>query len=178
MGSRIRDLVIIFSVVALGAYLRQKPSEAPVATPTPVAAATQTSGGFPDKAPPFELPSNQGTTSFNGKGPLVVVLTAVGCGDCIQRIPRDEEIYEMARKAHVPYYNALVYVEDVAAGERFVKEHRPAADLVLYDPGGKVFVGQYLGSDNNCLMVIGRNGEFLYRGPENKEAMQKAIASL
>ena len=34
----------------------------------------------------------------------------------------------------------------------------------------RIFVGQYLGSDNNCQMVIGREGEFLYRGPENKEA--------
>lgn len=179
MGNRIRDLVIVIAIIAGAAYLRQKPLDAPDTTPavTPAPAATA-SLAFPDTAPPFELHSNLGPPrKFDGKGPLVVVLTAVQCGDCITR-PRDNEIYAMAKKANIPYYNVLVYVADDAAGAKFVKDHQPAGDDILNDPGGSVFVGQYLGSDNNCQMVIGRKGEFLYRGPENKEAMQKAIASL
>jgi len=177
VGNRIRDLIIILSFIAAGAYWRSLPQN-PAATPPPVAALTPRTS-FPDKAPPFELHSNLGPPrKFDGKGPLVVVLTAVQCGDCIPRIPRDKEIYAMAKQAGIPYYNVLVYVEDDAAGAKFVKEHQPSGDDILNDPGGQVFVGQYLGSDNNCQMVIGRQGEFLYRGPENKEAMQKAIASL
>ena len=176
MGNRIRDLLVVITVIAGAAYWRQMPTPAASSTPTPVASPRTT---FPDTAPPFELHSNLGPPrKFDGKGPLVVVLTAVQCGDCIPRIPRDREIYAMAKKANVPYYNVLVYIEDDAAGAKFVKDHQPSGDDILNDPGGRVFVGQYLGSDNNCQMVIGRNGEFLYRGPENKEAMQKAIASL
>ncbi len=173
MGNRIRDLIILIAVIAGLAYWRQKPAET---SPAPVPSPRST---FPDTAPAFTLHSNFGPPrTFDGKGPLVVVLTAVGCSDCIPRIPRDREIYAMAKKANVPYYNVLVHIEDDAAGARFVKQHQPAGDDILNDPGGRVFVGQYLGSDNNCQMVIGRKGEFLYRGPENKEAMQKAISSL
>lgn len=181
MGNRIRDLVLVIAIIAGAAYWRQKPLEpvpnnTPAVTPAPAATASL---AFPTTAPPFELHSNLGPPrKFDGKGPLVVVLTAVGCGDCITRIPRDNEIYAMAKKANVPYYNVLVYIADDAAGAKFVQEHQPAGDDILNDPGGSVFVGQYRGSDNNCQMVIGRQGEFLYRGPENKEAMQKAIASL
>lgn len=167
--------MILIAVIAGAAYWRQQPLET---TPTPAPQTTRAST-FPDTAPPFELHSNLGPPrSFDGKGPLVVVLTAVGCNDCIPRIPRDREIYAMAKKANIPYYNVLVYIQDDTAGAQFVKEHHPAGDDILNDPGGQVFVNQYRGSDNNCQMVIGRKGEFLYRGPENKEAMQKAIDSL
>lgn len=177
MGNRIRDLVFVMVVIAGLAYWKQKPAQAPAATPVPPAPVQ--SAGFPDTAPPFTLHSNLGPPrSFDGKGPLVVVLTAVGCGECVQRIPRDREIYAMAQRANIPYYNILVYIEDDAAGAKFAQQHHPVGDDILNDPGGRVFVSQYKGSDNNCQMVIGRKGEFLYRGPENKEAMQKAIGSL
>ncbi|MBS2039964.1 hypothetical protein JST97_33570 [bacterium] len=181
MGSRLKDLVILIALVGSGAYWMQHQGAQPnvQATPTPAAATSEPGNYFPDTAPPFELHSNLGPPrKFDGKGPLVVVLTAVGCGDCVTRIPRDKEIYEMAKKAGIPYYNILVYVQDDAQGAQFVAEHQPAGDDILNDPGGLVFVGKYKGSDNNCQMVIGRQGEFLYRGPENKEAMARAISSL
>lgn len=179
MGNRIKDFVILLAVVAMGAYWLKPDLSPPKTTPTPVAAATQGANTFPDLAPPFELHSNLGPPrKFEGKGPLVITLTAVGCGGCIERIPRDQELYQLAKKARIPYYNVLVYVADDASGAQFVQEHQPAADDVLNDPGGKVFVNQYKGSDNNCWMVIGPQGEFRYRGPENMEAMRKAISSL
>jgi hypothetical protein len=179
LGNRIRDLVIVIAIIAGAAYLRQKPLDAPDTTPAVTPAPAATAVWLSRHGAPLRTSLKPGTTrKFDGKGPLVVVLTAVQCGDCITRIPRDNEIYAMAKKANIPYYNVLVYVADDAAGAKFVKDHQPAGDDILNDPGGSVFVGQYLGSDNNCQMVIGRKGEFLYRGPENKEAMQKAIASL
>ena len=169
MASRIRELLLLIAVIAAVAYLR----------PSPRPPESEKTSEFPATAPPFELHSNLGPPRrFDGNGPLVVVLTAVGCNDCIARIPRDKEIYAMAQKANVPYYNILVYIQDDAYGATFLKQHHPAGDDVLNDPGGHVFVSQYRGSDNNCQMVIGRHGEFLYRGPENKEAMRRAINSL
>ncbi|MFN8605929.1 MAG: hypothetical protein U0931_00245 [Vulcanimicrobiota bacterium] len=182
MESRLKDLVILIALVGSGAYWMHNQRSKPPAEPSPAPVVSGTSAPanyFPDTAPPFELHSNLGPPrKFDGKGPLVVVLTAVGCGDCVTRIPRDKEIYDLAKRANVPYYNVLVYVQDDAQGGQFVAEHQPAGDDILNDPGGLVFVGKYKGSDNNCQMVIGRQGEFLYRGPENKEAMARAIASL
>jgi hypothetical protein len=180
VGSRLRDLVVLIVLVASGAYWVQYQKPAPQQTPIVMGtSAPAPANYFPDTAPPWELHSNLGPPrKFEGKGPLVVVLTAVQCEGCLTRIPRDREIYDLAKKAHVPYYNVLVWAEDDAIGAKFVADHHPAGDDILNDPGGRVFVDQYKGSDNNCQMVIGRNGEFLYRGPENKEAMARAIASL
>lgn len=179
MGSRFKDFFLLLALVATGAYWLRPQPNAPQTTPTPGAAATERASTFPDLAPPFELHSNLGPPrQFDGKGPLIITLTAVQCGGCLERIPRDKQLYELAKKAKIPYYNALVYVADDAAGAKFVKDHHPEADDILNDPGGQVFVNQYLGSDNNCWMVIGPKGEFRYRGPENMEAMQQAIYGL
>lgn len=180
MGSRLKDLVVLIVLVASGAYWMQHQKDTPKPVETPVAGSTGAPANyFPDTAPSWELHSNLGPPrKFDGKGPLVVVLTAVQCSGCLERIPRDREIYDLAKKAKIPYYNVLVWAEDDAIGAKFVADHQPAGDDILNDPGGRIFVDKYKGSDNNCQMVIGRNGEFLYRGPENKEAMARAIASL
>ena len=179
-SNRFIDVVLVAILVASGAYFatRQGGNQD---SPTPVVSATApavAAPGFPDKAVPFQLHRVDGT-SFNyaGQGPVVITLTAIGCQGCRERIPLDKELARLAEEHKVPLYNGLVFADD-KTGSDFAQQYQPQATEILCDPGGRVFVDQYRGSDNNCWMLIGPQGEFLYRGPESMDAMKKALARL
>lgn len=188
-NNRLADFLVLAAVVAGAAYfttLNKGPSATPSATPSAVTSSgsQQRASQFPDRAVPFTLPRVGGDREggselvYDGKSAAVITLTAVGCGGCIERIPRDKELNALAHQAGLPIYNVLVYCGDVPSGKAFIEANHPQADAIVIDPGGQVFVNQYLGSDNNCWMVIGSQGEFLYRGPENLAAMKAALAQL
>lgn len=178
-SNRFTDFLVLGLIVAGGAFYASR-RENPAATPTPVPSApVRAVNGFPDKAIPFRLARPDGSEfAYQGQGPVVITLTAVTCGGCQQRIPLDKELLALAREHKVPLYNVLVYAADPAYGQSFVAQFQPAADEILIDPGGLVFVNQYRGSDSNCWMLIGPKGEFLYRGPENMQAMRTGLQGI
>jgi hypothetical protein len=176
-SNRLVDFLIVATIVACGAYYVTRGQATPPVTPTPVTVVPST-GGFPDKAVPFQLHRIDGSTlDYAGKGPLIVTLTAIACQGCRERIPLDKELLAMAKSQKIPLYNVLVFGDDTT-GPEFAKQYQPEADEILVDPGGRVFVDQYRGSDNNCWMLIGPQGEFRYRGPANMIPMKTALAEL
>jgi len=182
-SNRLVDFVVLGLLISGAAYYFTAKPEKPTNNPNPAVAATASPAApntqFPDKALPFSLPRVDGSTlQYRGKGPVAITLTAVGCGGCRERIPRDKELLKLTREKGVPLYNVLVFSPDAQAGRQFVDQFQPEADEIVVDPGGQVFVNQYLGSDNNCWMLIGPQGEFIYRGPENMQAMKTGLAQL
>lgn len=182
-SNRLVDIIVLGLLISSAAYYFSSRPNQPANNPVPVTAAPASTATanpkFPDKALPFSLPRVDGSLlQYQGKGPVAITLTAVGCGGCRERIPRDKELLKMTREKGVPLYNVLVFAPDAPSGRQFVEQFQPEADEIVVDPGGQVFVNQYLGSDNNCWMLIGPQGEFLYRGPENMQAMKAGLTQL
>ncbi len=179
-SNRLIDFIVLSALVAGGAYFATRRDNAP-ASPSPIPLATQTaraSNGLPERAGPFQLRTSDGRVrEFSGQGPLIITLTAIGCGGCINRIPTDKELLAVAQEKNIPLYNVLVFADD-NSGKQFVDQYHPSATEILFDPGGKVSVNQYGGSDGNCWMLIAPDGKFLYQGSENMSAMKQALASL
>ncbi|MBM3461036.1 MAG: hypothetical protein FJX76_02945 [Armatimonadetes bacterium] len=65
---------------------------------------------------------------------------------------------------------------DERSGRAFFDEFVPRADFVLADPGGKVSVDQYGGSDANCWIFVDPTGRIAYRGGPDLKALQAAVA--
>jgi hypothetical protein len=177
-SNRLVDVLIVSALIACGAYFYTHPSARSGASKPTTPAPVSSSGGFPDRAIPFQLHRLDGSTlEYAGKGPLIVTLTAIGCQGCKERISLDKELLQLARQKRIPLYNVLVFADD-KSGPEFAQRYQPEASEVLVDPGGSVFVNQYRGSDNNCWMLIGAQGEFRYRGPAKMAPMQAALAGI
>jgi hypothetical protein len=167
------DLVLVLVIVAVVAHLTRSPAQdTPKASPSQVSAAM-------GKAIPFELESVDGRRlRYDAQSPAILVLTAIGCGGCIARVhQQDAELTKWATAHQLPVYNLLVYA-DRASGAAFVAEHQPTAPTILVDPGGQVSVTQYQGSDDNCWMVVGPDGSFLYRGGTDLPRLIEACKGL
>jgi len=173
------DLVVILVLVAVAAWwhqARRGPGE-----PEPTVAVSSPSPSGPAEgpdgrtAPPFTLNDADGRPhSYDGKGGLFIVLTAIGCGDCLSRIEaQDRKAAEMARARGLPVWNLLVFADE-SAGRTFMTGHQPDADRVLVDPGGKVSVDVYRGSDAACWILV-RGGRIVWQGGADLEALGKAL---
>lgn len=173
-NNRLFELVLVVGVIACGAYLFFSPTSPSGPSPTPLVADTAVPY-FPERALAFDLNDIDGSrVHYDGRTPVLFNLTAVGCQGCRERVPRDKQLVPLAQAKGIEVYNILVYA-DQNAGATFVNEFSPLASKILVDPGGKVFVGQYRGSDENCWMLVGKDGQFLYRGKEDLPALKAAL---
>ena len=178
-NNRLFELVLVIGVIACGAYFFFTPTPTPnqAASPKPQVADTAVPY-FPERAPAFELSTLDGTKiRYDGRKAVLFNVTAVWCQGCRERVPRDKQLVPLARAKGIEVYNILVYA-DQASGASFAQEFSPQASKILVDPGGKVFVEQYRGSDENCWMLVGKDGEFLYRGKEDLPRMVAALDRL
>ncbi len=175
-GNRSLDLVVVICLIACGAFLwhassSRKPVSEP-STPTPAPGARM--------APAFSLPV-VGGSSFGyegGKGPALIVLTAVGCQGCRERVGKiDAAAVAWARSQAIPVWNIFVYA-GVEAGAAFKAEMNPSADRFLADADGSVSVGAYKGSDESCWILIGPASDIIWQGGTDLEALQKAWGGL
>lgn len=155
------DLVLILALVALGAWWHTRAPQAP----TP--AAVPGDSGFTLE----DVDGNRHT--YDGRGSLFIVLTAVGCGDCVNRIEADRAAVEEARKHGVPAWNLLVFA-DRAAGKQFLRSHNPTADRVLVDPDSAVSVKKYRGSDAAAWILV-RDGKVAWQGAADLPALRAAF---
>lgn len=133
-----------------------------------------------DVVPDFQLNNAQGEAVVHkaGTGPLLVTLTATGCGDCIQRIDKeDATAYEMAAKSGVPVWNMLVYHPDNQAAS-FVQSHNPVADEVVADPTSQTSVRMLGGSDATCWLLLDKEGRLAYRGPVSLDNLERELRAL
>lgn len=133
---------------------------------------------IPGHAASFALPRVQGSPlTFNGKGPLLITLSAVGCQGCQQRVGIDRQAYEAAHRSKVPVWNIFVYSQAQGA-QSFKDQLKPFADEFLYDADGHVSVNTYGGSDSSCWILIDKEGMIAYRGGSDLGALQKKLATL
>ena len=133
-----------------------------------------------DVVPEFQLNNSQGEAVVHkaGDGPLFITLTATGCGECIQRIDKeDATAFEMAAKSGVPVWNMLVYHPDNQAAS-FVTGYKPVADQVLADPSSQISVRMLGGSDATCWLLLDKEGRLAYRGPVNLDNLQGELSKL
>ena len=122
-----------------------------------------TSANSLGKAPSFTLPRLDGDPlHFEGRGPVLITLSAVRWGGPQHHIDADKQAYEMAHKCRIPVWNILVHAQrDEARG--FKKEFQPRADEYLYDADGSVSVQTYGGNDWFCWILIDGRGDIIYR---------------
>ena len=129
-------------------------------------------------APAFSLPEVGGGTFTFEKGPALIVLTAVGCQGCRERVGKvDKAAFDWARSQGIPVWNIFVYA-GVEAGAAFKAEMNPSADRFLADADGSVSVGAYKGSDESCWILIGPASDIIWQGGTDLEALQKAWGGL
>ena len=177
-GSRLTDLAFILMVIALGvSYFQRQLTEEPPLTKPAATAATTTATSIKmikvgQKVPSFEL---AGGGYEAGSGPYLVVLTATGCGGCLERIDgTDRSAYEMAKAEGLEVWNLLVYHPD-SGREQFVAVRNPSADRVSSDPRGEFSVRTLGGSDATCWMLIDGQGKLVWRGPAKLKALEEAL---
>jgi len=171
LSRQFKDLIAILALVGLVAYLAQGPSrpkEIPAAlAPTPAIEQLTT----------FTLVNVEGEEiRYDGHKPLIITLTATTCVGCQQRLGTDRLLYEKAKALKIPLYNILVYA-DRAQAARFVKQFAPHADQYLADPGGQIGVGQFLGSDEQCWLLV-KDGRIVYRGEARLGSIQGLLDSV
>ncbi len=165
--SRYPDLLIVLMLVAIGIYYSSNQDEpAPeVASPEKVVV----------KGEGFTLPSRDGPVTYSGEGPLLLVLTAPGCGGCLERIDQqDRSAYAMAHQAGIPVWNVLVY-SSAASTSLFEKRFNPSADRLLGDPGGAVTVRRLGGSDSTCWMFFNGSTTPLWKGPADPDRLAEVL---
>src|SRR5437899_2276006 len=117
-SNRTFDLVVILVIIAFGSswYSRYRAQQAPppqvgVST-TPTVTATVAVAPPPTRlAPAFALSDLDGAVFHyaGGTGPAFIVLNAVGCADCIARVPTDHKAVALARAQGLPVWNMLVF---------------------------------------------------------------------
>lgn len=111
-------------------------------------------------------------------GPYLFVLTATGCGGCLERIGgTDREAHRLATRKGLKVLNLLVY-QGLEGSSDFVKQHRPSADRVLCDPSADFSVRTLGGSDATCWILVDSKGRLAWRGPADPAALEVALANL
>lgn len=179
-GSRLTDLAFILMVIALGVsyFHRDLTQEAPPPPAQTVAAQAPADPklvALGQAVPSFEL---AGGGYKAGSGPYLLVLTATGCGGCLERVDGDDrKAYEMARGQGLEVWNLLVYHPDSGL-EAFVADRSPSADRVSADPRGEFSVRTMGGSDATCWMLIDKRGRLVWRGPAEAEMLEQAFQLL
>lgn len=171
-NSRLSDLLMLLFVVSVGAYgfhtWQQRSS--PRSAPTPLAASPP---AFQPQPRGFTLDRvGGGTFRYDGTSPCFVTLTAIGCQECRERVESDRPTVQFMRELGIPVCNILVY-SDKDAGQAFVEQYHPGADLILVDPDASVSVRQWGGSDETCWFLLGEGGRLLYAGPARAEDVQR-----
>lgn len=185
---RLTELLFVMSVIAVVVHFQLKkesdssPPPAPAATTAAAAPASAANGtvSIGQQVPEFTLADADGgqTTHKAGEGPLLIVLTATGCGECLQRIQgADLKAYEMAQQANVPVWNLLVFHPNDRAAE-FKEQHEPHAERVLADPTSDISVRMLGGSDATCWILLDREGKLAYRASTDPSALEKALQNL
>lgn len=189
MNKRILELLFIGFVISLLAQYWGKEEAGSGQTAPPRVQPSQTQSqarpgtlpiGVNDVVPEFQMSNAQGEIVAHkpGTGPLFISLTATGCGECIQRIDKqDATAYEMARKSNVPVWNMLVYHPQNRAAS-FVEARNPVADQVLADPTALISVRTLGGSDSTCWMLIDKEGKLAYRGPVDLKKLEQALGRI
>lgn len=181
MNFRRNELIFVIAIVAVVvAYFHQPapPSTKDPLAPRPDFTPHLISEGDPVPAFPLPDPKGKETIYQAGQGPILVVLTATGCGGCLQRIDNaDREAYNKAHALGIPVWNMLVY-QGVEGAQAFVDQHQPSADLVLCDPQSSVSVTTLGGSDATCWLLIDKSGKLAWRGPAEPEALTRALENL
>ena len=111
----------------------------------------------------FTLPNLDGeTVKFDGEGRHLLILSAVGCQDCRERVPIDRTLAKLANLKGVSVTNLLVFANERSATE-FVSRCEPLADQFLVDTG-QVAVNLLSGSDERCWLYI-EDGQVVWQGP-------------
>ena len=175
-GSRISivDLAVVTAMVAAASYIYFRPH----ADSTPPQIAASATARAPGNAPSFTLPRLEGEPlHFEGAGPALITLSAVGCVGCQERVPTDRQAYELAHKRRVPIWNVFVYAQGDGA-RAFKERFQPQADEYLYDTDGAVSVKTYGGSDSTCWILIDGQGNIIYRSGPNLDDLEKKLATL
>ncbi|MGE0495161.1 MAG: TlpA family protein disulfide reductase [Vulcanimicrobiota bacterium] len=176
--SRLPELMLLLCVVAvaMGFFLKQDEAGPPVPAVSPRLSTAPVEIGQP--VPAFTLKHPDGSSFTFEQGPLLVVLTATPCGECLQRIDQaDLRLYQAAREAGLPSANLLVYAGE-SVGQSFLDEHSPAADMVLCDPSADISVQMLGGSDATCWLLIDRQGKLAWRGPADGNRIGELLAAL
>jgi AhpC/TSA family protein len=185
--NRIFEFALVMLVIAFVASWQGKEASEPVVEPTTAEIAVQQGGVPPDRplrigdpVPEFTLTNHQQeqVTYSTGQGPIFIVLTATGCGECLERIGKeDSKAYELAKSSGLEVWNLLVY-QSADGATRFVETHQPSADQILADSSSNVSVKTLGGSDSTCWILIDGKGRLAYRGPVDHDALQKAMSDL
>lgn len=180
MRFRSIELVFVVAIVAVVVSYFQQPSTLKEADPAPRPDFTPALVAEHEAVPSFPLtgPSGEETIFKAGQGPLLVVLTATGCGGCLERIDAaDREAYTKAHDLDIPVWNLLVY-QGVNGAQEFVDRHQPSADVILCDPQASVSVTTLGGSDATCWLLIDKSGKLAWRGPADPEALTRALETI
>ena len=194
--SRLFEFLLVFLGVAfVVSLLADKQGEENPGTPakTPIAVSATAPAAVTTAAPVANRPLNIGDTvpEFSlstkgfeqvvhreGDGPLLIVLTATGCRECLERISQqDVEAYKLASKRGVRVWNLLVF-HGPGGVTHFMEQYQPAADQVLADASSEVSVRMLGGSDQTCWLLIDSEGRLAYRGPVDLDALEKALSEL
>lgn len=167
MSRRLVELVLVVLVVGGAMAWWSSSPEPPAQTVVPITPTAASSVG-----PGFELPTLEGGTAIHaaGEGPLLMFLTAPGCGGCRARAPQDKEAYELAKRYGVPVWSLLVY-SDEAGARRFVEETSQPAERHLLDSDARIAVATYGGSDASCWVLLNGQGEIVYQGGSDPAAL-------
>ena len=162
-----------------GEELPETPAKTPIAASATAPAASRPLN-IGDAVPTFSLPDKdqQEVTYTQGQGPILIVLTATGCRECLERISsEDVEAHSLAAGRNVEVWNLLVFQRPEGVSS-FVQQRNPKADKVLADPGSEVSVRMLGGSDQTCWLLIDGEGKLAYRGPVDLDALEKALSEL
>lgn len=175
--SRLPELMVLVCVVAVAMAFFLKQEEQP---PTPGANQRLTTAtiALGQVVPAFTLQHPDGSSFTFERGPLLVVLTATPCAECLERVEQaDLKLYQAASEAGLPSANLLVYAGE-SAGKSFLNDHAPAADLVLCDPSADISVQMLGGSDATCWLLIDRQGKLAWRGPADPNRIGELLGAL
>ena len=182
-------LLVLLGVAFVVSLLADKQGEEVPETPAKTPLAVSVTAPDPaanrplnigDAVPTFSLPDKdrQQVTYTQGHGPILIVLTATGCRECLERISsEDVEARSLAASLDVEVWNLLVFQRPEGVSG-FVQQRNPAADRVLADPSSEVSVRMLGGSDQTCWLLIDGDGKLAYRGPVDLNALEKALSEL
>jgi hypothetical protein len=174
-SSRALDLVIIVLIISGVFYFAGPAKRAAVPSAPPSAPPSVPTMNALQDAPPFTLPTLNGPdVQFDGKSAKFIVLTAISCPGCQQRVPLDEKAKALVREYKIPIWNHLLYSEKIVAAD-FVQTAGPTADAFVFDRDGRVSVGQYKGSDDHCWILINHQGKIVRNGSADLKQLEDSL---